>query len=158
MKKSVVTVTADVLGNVVGVSPNNPEYGYIRVESYTNEISNDGWLKPVRRSALIKGKVEDLVEADFKVGDTIPGKIVVRESFEPVNPENTEKGIKIAGASGIICRVDDQPIYRDTVFTTDMDAQDVFIQHSNTDEIKEAMAANRSLEALVNAKREGVTL
>ena len=53
MKQSKVRVTADVNGNVIGVSLNNPEYGYVRVEQSVTQISEAGWLKPVKRSALI---------------------------------------------------------------------------------------------------------
>lgn len=147
-----VVVTSDQLGNVVGISPNNPEYGYIRVEQNAKQITEGGWFRMVRRSALIKGKVEDLLAADFQAGEFIPGKIVVRESFEPINPNDTERGLKIAGDTGVICRVDDQPIYRDTVFTTDLDAQDVFIQHNNTEEIKEVQTASRSMASLIKAR------
>jgi hypothetical protein len=145
---SKVTVTADQDGHVIGVSENNPEYGYIRVEQITTQISDDGWLKNVRRSALIKGKVEDLAACDYEEGDQIAGKIVVRESLEPFNPENPDKNLKVAGETGIICRFDDQPIYRDTVFTTNLAATDQFIQHNNSDEIKEVGIARREIQAL----------
>lgn len=145
---SKVTVTADKDGHVIGVSENNPEYGYIRVEQITTQISDDGWLKNVKRSALIKGKVEDLASCGYEEGDQIAGKIVVRESLEPFNPENPDKNLKIAGETGIICRLDDQPIYRDTVFTTNLAATDQFIQHNNRDEIRDVTVARREIQAL----------
>ena len=80
---SKVTVVADQNGNVIGVSTNNPEYGYIKVEQLTTQINDQGWLKNVKRSALIKGKVEDLLALGYKEGSQISGKIVVKESFEP---------------------------------------------------------------------------
>ncbi len=145
---SKVTVTADKDGHVIVVSENSPEYGYVRVEQITTQISDDGWLRNVRRSALIKGKVEDLMTAGYREGQEIAGKIVVRESLEPFNPENPDKSLKIAGETGIICRLDDQPIYRDTVFTTNLTATDNFISHTNADEIKDVSVARRELKAL----------
>ena len=155
---SKVIVTTDTLGNVIGISTKNPEYGYIRVEQQAKQISEGGWFKFVKRSALIKGKVEDLRAADFKAGEEIPGKIVIRESFEPVNPANTDQGLKIAGDTGVICRVEDQPIYRDAYYTTQMEAEDCFIAHTNTDEIREVQAASRSLANLVAARPQEATL
>jgi hypothetical protein len=143
-------VTADQDGHVICVSENNPEYGYIRVEQITTQINDDGWLKNVRRSALIKGKVEDLASCGYEEGDEISGKIVVRESLEPFNPENPEKNLKVAGETGIICRLDDQPIYRDTVFTTNLTAVDQFIPHNNNEEIKDVSVARREIKALKN--------
>lgn len=148
-----VTVTADQNGNIVGVSPNNPEFGFVRVEQHTSQINTQGWLKLVKRSALIKGSVKDLVAANFKVGQQLPGKIVVKESFAPFNPINPEKDLKIAGDTGIICRVDDQPIYRQSFYTADENANDEIIMHTNAEEIREVQAATRNLYQL-QAKEE----
>lgn len=148
----IVTVTADEDGNVVGVSENNPDYGYIRVETICTQIDNEGWLKNVKRSALIKGKVTDLVEVGYKEFDEIPGRIVVRESLEPFNPENPDKNLKIAGNTGIICRVDDEPIYRQTFFTSNLNDVDELIMHTNKEEIKEVMGAQRELNNISQAK------
>jgi len=143
-----VRVTADLNGHVITVSENNPEYGYVRVEQVVTQIDQRGWLKNVKRSTLIKGKVEDLVASGFKNGTEIPGKIVVIESLSPFNPENPEKDLKIAGDTGIVCRIDDQPIYRQTFFTPDVNAQDQLIMHDNTDEIREVIEATRALDML----------
>jgi hypothetical protein len=141
-------VTADKNGNVIGVSQNNPEYGYIRVEQQTTQISDDGWLRNTKRSALIKGKTEDLMACNYKEGSQISGKIVVRESLTPFNPENPDRDLKIAGDTGVICRIDDQPIYRQTFFTSNLNAQDELITHTNKEEIKEVQAAQRTMLSL----------
>jgi len=106
-----VHVTADQDGNIIGVSQNNPEYGYVRVEQIATTINTEGWLRRAKRSALIKGKVEDLMATGFRKDQELPGKIIVIESHVPFNPENPERDLKIAGDTGIVCRVDDQPIY-----------------------------------------------
>jgi hypothetical protein len=147
-----VKVTADKDGNVIGVSKNNPEYGYVRVEQQVTQINEQGWLRNVKRSALIKGLVRDLLESGMKEGKELTGKIVVQESFDPFNPENPDRDIKFAGDTGIICRVDDQPIYRQTVFTTNVEAQDQLIMHTNSDEIREVLEAQRAAQKLVNSK------
>ncbi len=141
---SKVTVTADRNGNIVNISDNNPEFGYIRVEQVTTQITN-GWLRNVKRSTLIKGKVADLLEAKFSNGQELPGKIIVVESFNPFNPENPDRDLKIAGDTGVICRVDDQPIYRQSVYTVNDQAQDEFITHNNIEEIRQVAEVQKSL-------------
>ena len=148
MKQSKVRVTADINGNVIGVSQNNPEYGYVRVEQSVTQISEAGWLKPVKRSALIKGKVEDLAQAGFVEGHELSGKILVKESLTPFNPENPDKDLKIAGQTGVVCRIDDQPIYRQTFYTSNQEAFDELITHDNTSEIREVQIAQKEITSL----------
>lgn len=154
---SKATVTADKTGNVIGVSQNNPEYGYLRVEQETTQINDQGWLRKVKRGALIKGLVQDLIDCNYKAGDQITGKIVVRESLTPFNPNNPDRDLKIAGTTGVICRIDDQPIYRQTFFTNDLEANDQFIMHSNGDEIREVQSAQKELMSFSKSQKE-VTL
>jgi len=148
MKHSKVRVAADINGNVIGVSQNNPEYGYVRVEQSVTQISEAGWLKPVKRSALIKGKVEDLAEAGFVEGHELSGKIIVRESLTAFNPENPDRDLKIAGSTGVVCRIDDQPIYRQTFYTSNQEAYDDLITHDNTVEIREVQIAQKEITSL----------
>ena len=156
---STVKVAADKNGNIIGVSQNNPEYGYIRVEQAATQINDQGWLRNVKRSALIKGKVEDLLACNYKEGTTINGKIVVVESLTPFNPTNPDRDLKVAGETGVICRIDDQPIYRQTFFTQNLNAYDELITHDNTDEIKDVQVAQRSISSLsAFSKNEGANL
>ena len=149
-------VTADQNGNVIGVSQKNPEYGYIRVEQQIVQINDQGWLRNSKRSALIKGKVEDLMACNYKEGTQIPGRIVVRESLTPFNPENPDRDLKIAGDTGVICRINDEPIYRQTFFTSNQSAQDDLVSHTNTEEIREVMGAQKALTSLT--KKEDADL
>ena len=148
MKVSPVTVAGDILGNVVNVSQNNSEYGYIRVQQVVTSFSETGWLKVSKRSALLKGKVEELTALDLRVDNELPGKIVVKESHEPFNPQTPDRDLKIAGDTGIVCRVGDQPIYRQTFYTQDVNAEDTLIMHDNTEEIKEALRAMKEVKVL----------
>lgn len=143
-----VRVTGDENGNVIGVSVNNPEYGYVRVEQRVTQVNDQGWLRISKRSALIKGKVEDLKEAGFTAGQELPGKIVVIESLVPFNPENPDRDLKIAGVTGVVCRIDDEPIYRQTFYTSNENASDELLMHTNSDEIREVQSATRLMEAM----------
>lgn len=153
-----VRVTADKHGNVISVSPNNPEYGWIRVEQTATQINDRGWLRNAKRSAFIKGKVEDLKASSYKEGTEINGKIVVIESLIPFDSNNPERDLKIAGDTGVICRIDDQPIYRQSFFTTNLNAYDELITHTNTDEIREVQNALKSMSSLSIKGNEIVNL
>ena len=137
---SPVMITADMTGAVIGVSNNNSEYGYIRVQQVARKISTGGWFTFVKKSALLKGTMEDLKAANFKEGDVLPGKIVIKESLTPFYEADPDKHLKRAGDSGVVCTVDDQPIYRDSIYTTDENEEDELIQHNNGDIIRAEMA------------------
>jgi hypothetical protein len=143
-----VLVKADEHGNIIGISENNPEYGYVKVQQLLMQINDEGWLRQSLRTALIKGKVNDLIASNFKADQILPGKIVVKESLVPFNPENPDKNLKIAGTTGIICRFNDQPIYRQTFYTQNENAIDEFVMHNNNDEIRETMNAQKEISSL----------
>lgn len=151
---SKVIVTSDDNGNVIAVSKNSPEYGYVRVEQVATQINDQGWLKNVRRSALIKGKVTDLAEAKFTANQELDGKIVVVESFQPFNTENPDRDLKVAGETGIICTVDDQPIYRQTFYTTNDNAVDEMITHDRAcqEQIRGVLQAQKAISSLSGLK------
>lgn len=149
---SKVFVRADDQGNVIGVSENNPEYGYVKVQQLAMQINDQGWLRQVLRTALIKGKVEDLLKCDFKADQVIPGKIIVRESLTPFNEENPDRDLKVAGSTGVVCRVNDQPIYRQSFYTQNMNSVDELIMHTNTDEIKDVQSAQNEISNIAKRK------
>ena len=133
-----VIVTADQAGCIIGIAPKNPEYGYIRIQQTRPIVSDWGWVTLKTMSALIKGLVIDLRALNFRAGQELPGKIIVREQTLPFDANNSEKNVKIAGACGVQCRYYDELIYRDTFYTTNILAEDQLIPHTNTDEIREA--------------------
>ena len=133
-----VTVTA-VNGEVVVPSTNNPEYGYVRVESVEMQLEN-GWVKESKRSALLRGKVDILSKLGFKEGQALTAKIVVKETTTPLNANDLTQGLKQAGNTGVTCKVGGQPIYREAFYTTDSNAADVMLQHDNSEEIKAAQS------------------
>ena len=142
-----VMIAADVTGAVIGMSNNNPEFGYIRVQQVARKIGKGGWFSFSKRSALLKGTVEDLKAANFEDGDILPGKIVIKESLTPFYAEDADKHIKRAGDGGPICTLDDQPIYRDSIYTTNMNDEDELIDHNNGDYIKHQIELQKEKNA-----------
>lgn len=146
-----VHVVPDENGNVIHVS-NNPEYGYIKLEQ-TAPVVKNSWLSFNKRVTLLKGKVENLSKLQYNGDTLIPGKIVIKESLKPFNSQNPDIDLKIAGNTGVICRVDDEPIYRQTFYTTNLDEQDILINHTNTDEIKDVQNAQTAISILKVKKK-----
>ena len=138
MSKQDVKVTAK--DGAVVVPSANPEFGYIRVASNSIGVDANGWARKTSKSALIKGAVEDLKSIGLTEGQSLPGQIVIVESHEPTNPNNLEQDMKRAGETNIPCTADGQPIYRTSLYTTNMEATDSLIAHDNGDAIKAAQA------------------
>lgn len=128
-----VTTCKNDSTELIGVSINNPDFGYIRIESTdVVQFTTGGWLNSNKRSTLIKGKIADLTawvkNNGIKVGSEFVGKIVVKEQLMPFYEGQDPKR---AGADGEILHKDGQPIYRQTEFTLDSTMQDTLIQHDN---------------------------
>ena len=142
-----VKVQADELGNVITPTA-NPEIGYIKLEQKSN-IINGNWVKNQKKTCLIFGKFEELAEFNFTKDQELDGQIIIEESFIPFNEKNAEREIKMAGNTGVPCLLDGQPIYRRQRYTTNMNEQDLLIQHNNTAQIKEAIDANKELNLIL---------
>jgi hypothetical protein len=95
-------------------------------------------------SALIHGRIDDLLALEWQKDQEIPGKIIFKESLNPFHPYDLLKDLKIAGKTGVSCKLNGQPIYRKTFYTTKMSIEDVTIQHNNNDEIRIARAQLQS--------------
>lgn len=141
-----VTVTANPLTGEVVRTTRNPELSQVRVEETVITYSK-GFRKPSKRSALITGATVEMQTAYF-ANQKLSGKIIVMESLVPFRSENITKDLKIAGNTGIICTFDDQPIFRTTEFTDDLDARDILIAHNNTELIKVETARLRALPSV----------
>ena len=142
-----VKVQADDLGNVI-IPTANPEIGYIKLEQKCN-IINGNWVKNQKKTCLIFGKFEELAEFNFTKDQELDGQIIIEESFIPFNEKNAEREMKMAGNTGVPCLLDGQPIYRRQRYTTNMNEQDILIQHNNTAEIREAIEANKELNLIL---------
>lgn len=124
-----VVVTANDQGQVV-IPSSNPEFGYIRVEQVTTSF-NGGWMRKEKRSAIIRGKFEDLESLNFKAGQPLPGKIQVIESLTPTNANDSQQDLKVNPQNGEMLVVDGAPIYRTANYVQDVNAADVLLQHTN---------------------------
>jgi len=118
-----------------GVSRNNPLKGYVRV-SQTKATFSNGFMNEDRRTALINADLASLKRKFTHQGQELEGKIVVKESVEPINEEDLEQGIKIAGKTNIPCTINGQVIYRRTFYTEDESEKDELLKHDNGDAIK----------------------
>lgn len=136
-----VYVSADENGSVINVSKNNSDFGWITLRQDKLVITN-GWAQNKSLSTIILGKVEHLEAFNFVEGQVLDGKIVVREQTTPFVDETRD--VKVAGSTGVVCKVNGQPIYRKTFYTSNMDEQDIFVQHDNVDEIRQALSEQKS--------------
>lgn len=134
-----VKILANEMGNVVNVSPNNPEFGYIRVKQTTSSFNSDGWLTTEERYALLKGKLDALQSLGYDATTTLPGKLIRQESLEPFDDYSTPK---IAGSSGVVCKLEGQPIYSRVKYDPTGTQHDVLIPHDNKEEIISGMSNN----------------
>lgn len=140
---SKVVVTGNEAGQVVIASKENPIYGHIRVEQKRTMLTNKGWVRTKVVSALIHGTVEELETLEFASGEVIPGKIVIKESLVPFNTKDPSVDYKVAGKTGIICMVDEQPIYRKSFYNPSGTETDELIAHTNAEQIR---LANQKLQ------------
>lgn len=137
---SKVKVTADDAGNVIIPSQSNPEWGYIRIMQIHKSFNNNGFITRKEVTCLIKGIIPELKELNWKDGQELEGKIIIKESFVPFNTKEPERDYKIAGKTGIVCCQDGQPIYRKAIYTIVENAVDDLIEHNNGDAIRDANA------------------
>jgi len=149
-----VTIVQDDLGNVIRVSKNNPEYGHVRVTQDRVGFSATGWVKKQSKSTLIHGTVEDLKATGIQDAKELPGCIYTREQLEPFNAEDPDRDLKIAGATGIICAKDGEPIYRRSFYDATGTQQDELVAHNNGDAIREANADSDNTDSMVDPKSD----
>lgn len=145
MNKLAVIVTANLLGSAFTkgtVGKDGKQYGFIRVES-VKHISNGGFLKPVKISALIPMSEADYNAAPIAVGTNLSGRIRIEESLTQTPGSKP----KMAGKTGVGCTVNGKQIYRATKWYSDVELaatpslqNDVLLSHDNTDSIKAAVA------------------
>lgn len=146
-----VKVSANEAGSVIIVSENNPEWAHIRV-TQQRVIFDNGFAKAKIINAFIPGLIEDLKKLNWIKDQEIDGKIIEKESLKPFNPKQPERDFKVAGKTGIICNVDGQPIYRKTMYTTNINALDEKVSHTNKEEIKLAFDALKEMEISIAMK------
>lgn len=135
-----VKVEANREGNLISISKNNPEWGWIRLTQTRHILDEEtGVMKTQYCSALVQGRIEDLEKLGWEDGMELEGKIIFKDSMTPFRKVNPEKDFKVAGKSGIACTVNGKHIYRKYFYTRNPDAKDVFIQHD--EDCRQAIAA-----------------
>ena len=145
---SKVTVVADPTTGAVINKSSNPEYGYVKLAQPRTTIDDNGFLRKTVLTALIQAPVAILQEMGYYAGQQLDGKIIIKESLTPFNKKDPSRDLKVAGRSGIPCTADGNPIYRKTVFAQAVNAEDITIQHDNTEELRNAYMAEQSISAI----------
>ena len=148
---SKVIVVGDEAGNVINISPNNSDFGFVKVAQVKRIFDDNSFMKKVTFTALIHGNPEDLKEAGYHVGQELNGNIIVEESLEPFNKKNPAKSIKKAGETNVVCTFGGFPIHRRTKYTEKANAEDILISHDNKAEVKAAYAASEAAKAKTKA-------
>jgi hypothetical protein len=123
-----VTVLAGENGAVLQPNPNKPEYGSIALEQLVFTTKN-GFMNKRRRVAFIAGKVEELSEflevSGVKAGSSLPGKLIVHESFHPFFEDQTPK---VNPQTGAVMLCDGAPIYQKTFYDESGTMLDNYVQ------------------------------
>lgn len=122
------------------------KYGFFRIEQ--KEIDLTSAVASVRTRSALKAITEESFEACKDVltaGTVVKGKIIAKESLIKEQGYTEKRAGQEEDAP--ICTLGNQPIYRTTVYTENMEDEDVLIQHDNTEEIK-AFQATLKVQAI----------
>lgn len=152
-----VTIAPDELGNVIRVSKNNSDYGHVRLTQDRVIITVNGWVKNSNVSALLHGTVEDLQIIGIADKETLPGKIIIRESVDPFSKNDPDRDLKIAGETGVICCSHGEPIYRKSFYDPSGTQEDDLVPHTNGDAIREAQALSSPNSDGIKKKAEEIS-
>lgn len=141
-------------GAIVTASTKNPQYGYVRVTQTKNVITPEGWVRLEKRSALLKGETEQLMEVfgGMKPGSEINGNLVIQERLDPFGEDKTRDLKVVPDTGGVTCKVDGKPIYRRTLFMLEDDVADELIAHNNQEEIRKTQASVKAQAATAKLK------
>lgn len=142
--------------SVLNISENNPDYAWVLVQQVRTVVDDSGFLRRKPITAVLPGLIDDMKAMNFYGGQELPGKILIKESLVPFNVKNPDRDLKIAGDTGIVCRLEGLPIYRKTYYSTKNNVEDIFVQHDNKDEIKSAFngAMKANTETLQRASED----
>lgn len=151
---SKVFVVADETGAVINVSEKNPEFGFVRVQQTRTMIDDNGFVRRKPITALMPGLIEDLQAMNLYGGQEIDGKIIIEESLSPFNKKHPERDLKVAGETGIVCKLGGLPIYRRVKLSFNESAVDTTIDHDNVAELKAAYAAQVAKEAVSSTEED----
>lgn len=134
-KESKVYVAGDNMGNIITVSNNNPEYGWITLKQEFLDFYGDHVYET--RSHIIMSLVSTLEQLNLSEGEVMDGRIVIREQIEPFS--TPDRDVKRSGVEGpVLTDANGNTIYRRTFFvsqnTINSDpqaGQDILIPHNS---------------------------
>jgi hypothetical protein len=103
-----------------------------------------GAIAQVRSLSALKTFSREAFEmSELKAGDKLDGKIVIKESIvkNPFRanqqPKIQPKNASVAGDVDKLLLFNGAPIYRETEFTTDMNAENVLVKHTSVQPIQQ---------------------
>ena len=107
------------------------------------EFENEVWC-------IHRGKVTSL-EAKYKAGEILSGKIVLEDTLTPPNPNDPSQGLKFPNKAcmeaGISLMIGDNPIYQLKWWDETGEVADTTIQHDNQAEIDQITNAAKTAAA-----------
>lgn len=142
-------------GKYLQVFPDNPDYGYVILESNV-KVFRDGFFEKKKRTAIARGEVTTLAEILQEFGVTNwPGRITVQEYVESEIPERLKKrlyrtdsrGIEVpyeesarqyvkrAGDDGIELTLGGERIFRFSEYDASGTSVDISVAHDNVGEV-----------------------
>lgn len=133
MQQKNVKVTAHPVSGLVVTPSKNNSYGTLRVDSVHENMEN-GFLNIQRRTAFIRGLIEDLNSLQLKAGQTLPGKIIKRESFTPFYEGQKEKRNP---RTNEVILTSGKPTFIEYVYTQKENAYDEWVGISSTTMVEE---------------------
>lgn len=154
MESKVYVVGDPTTKAVIVQSKTKPEYGYVKVVQTRQLVDVNGFLRRVQVPALIHGYVAELKLCGYYANQELSGKIVVRESLTPFNEKDPSRDLKVAGDTGVVCKVNGNPIYRKTVYTDILTFEENLIQHDNVEEIRAAFRAKSTASEAIKPNEE----
>lgn len=149
-------------GSLITPFKNKPEYGYLQL-SQSSMIPEGTWIRERKRSTLLRAKC-DVLQRFVQSNKTLslPGHIVIKEYLESEVPESLfeqfankslpasealDSFVKRAGQDGVELCVDGERIIRFSVYDPTGQDHDVYVQHNNTDAVREFNAARSAKNA-----------
>ena len=114
-------------------------HGYIpSIKQFLSNIANPKVLEIGLCDGITTIPISVFMARVHKDFEFVGIDILIKESLIPFNAKNPERDLKIAGDTGIVCRLEGLPIYRKTYYSTKANVDDIFVQHDNKEEIKSA--------------------
>jgi hypothetical protein len=151
-------------GALISTYKNNPNYGYVTLQSEEISVDTNGWVRNSVRTALLRAETQLLEKFinHFGKSGAIPGRIVVREFTESQLPENFQSRlnknvdyedaiapyVKRAGKDGVELTLGGERILRFTDFDASGAEQDVRVAHDNVSAVSASRNVNANSAAL----------